>query len=370
MSVVSIKEVARRAGVSLGTVSNVLNRPALVSSETRARVQRAIDELGYVRNESARQLRAGQSRILAYLVLDASNPFFTDVARGAQQAAEAAGMGLYICNSNQDPATEHRYLDQLVQQRVRGVLVTPIDPDGDHLIELPRRGIPLVLVDRSADAGSCSVSVDDVAGGALAVAHLIENGHRRIAFVGGPDSLPQVRDRRAGANRALVAAGLAESCLFLTDTTAMNVAEGRRAGREVLAVPARRRPTAAFCSNDLLALGLLQEMTRNGVSVPGDMAIVGYDDIEFAEAAAVPLTSVRQPRALLGSTGAELLLEEASGEPGHVHRQVQFQPELIVRASTAGYLDGAADAAASRPPPARISAPRRSSRHRSAPSSD
>jgi LacI family transcriptional regulator len=327
---VGIKDVALRAGVSTATVSNVLNNPLVVTPATREKVERAIDELGYVRNESARQLRAGSSRTVAYVVLDAANPFFTDVARGAQQVAEAAGLGLFLCNSNQDSMIEHRYLDLLAEQRVRGVLITPIDPDGAELARLAGRGIPLVMVDRSTDAASCSVSVDDVAGGGLAARHLVDHGHRRIVYVGGPTTLPQVRDRHDGAAR--VFPGLSS-----LPTDAMSVADGRRAGQRILALPRGERPTAAFCANDLLALGVLQEMTRQGVEVPGELAIVGYDDIEFAEAAAVPLTSVRQPRELLGRTAAELLLQEADANPDHVHRQVQFHPELVVRASTAGF---------------------------------
>jgi LacI family transcriptional regulator len=146
-----------------------------------------------------------------------------------------------------------------------------------------------------------------------------------------------VRDRYEGARRVVVAADLPVDALVSVPTEAMTVADGRRAGQLVLAGPATTRPTAVFCANDLLALGFLQEMTRQGVDVPGRMAIVGYDDIEFAEAAAVPLTSVRQPREQLGRTAAQLLLEEAEPVPGHVHRQVQFQPELIVRASTTGF---------------------------------
>ena len=335
----SVKDVAAAAGVSLGTVSNVLNNPSVVSAVTRERVERAIAELGYVRNESARQLRAGHSRTLAYVVLDASNPFFTDVARGAQEAAEAAGLGLYLCNSNQDPAIEHRYLDLLVEQRVRGVLITPIDPDGGQFVQLPGRGVPLVMVDRSTDSGWCSVSVDDVTGGALALTHLLDRGHRRVVYIGGPTALPQVRDRYDGARKAIRKAGLEATTLSSLVTASMTVADGRTAGHRILALPADERPTAAFCANDLLALGFLQEMTRQGVDVPNVMAIIGYDDIEFAGAAAVPLTSVRQPRELLGRTAAQLLIDEAESRPDHVHRQVQFQPELVVRRSTAGGVE-------------------------------
>src|SRR5215211_3983226 len=208
MSSVGVKEVAARAGVSLGTVSNVLNRPHLVAEHTRQRVLDAIEELGFVRNEHARQLRAGGSRSLGYVVLDASNPFFTDVARGVEEAAQAAGLSVYLCNSNDDPRREAQYLDLLLEQRVQGVLITPVEADGERLAALTDRGIPVVLVDRRAeDADLCFVAVDDVLGGELAATHLLEAGHRRIAFVGGPLSLPQVSDRHSGAQRAIGSAG-------------------------------------------------------------------------------------------------------------------------------------------------------------------
>jgi LacI family transcriptional regulator len=330
-----MKDVAALAGVSVGTVSNVLNRPQLVSETTRVRVRAAIVELGFVRNETARQLRAGRSRTIAYVVMDAANPFFNDVARGVEDAARAEGMAVYLCNSNQDAAREHEYLERLREQRVQGVLITPIDPAGERLAAMPGSGTPVVLVDCQApDPGWCSVAVDDELGGELALTHLLETGHERIAFVGGPMSVPQVRDRHEGALRALAAAGRPASALVLLETEALVVAEGRRAGERLAGLPAATRPTAAFCANDLLALGLLQAMTRLGRSVPEDLAVVGYDDIEFAEAAAVPLTSVRQPRELLGRTAARLLFEEAAGEAGHEHQQVRFRPELVVRAST------------------------------------
>jgi LacI family transcriptional regulator len=332
---VSVKDVAARAGVSLGTVSNVLNRPERVSLATRERVETAIRELGFVRNESARQLRAGRSRTIAYLVLDASNPFFTDVARGIEEVARDERWAVFLCNSDDDAAREADYVDLLLEQRVRGVLVTPVDRADRGLPLLRSRGIPVVLVDRSAGPGWCSVSVDDVEGGYLAVTHLVEGGHERVGYVGGPSAVPQVRDRLAGARKALHDAGLGVGSLTVLETAALNVAEGRRAGQRLAGLPAARRPTAVFCANDLLALGLLQELTRQGLDVPGDVAIVGYDDIEFAAAATVPLTSVRQPRHQLGRTAAELLRTEADEDPdSHTHRQVEFAPELVVRQST------------------------------------
>jgi LacI family transcriptional regulator len=178
------------------------------------------------------------------------------------------------------------------------------------------------------------VTVDDHVGGALAVGHLLELGHERVAVVGGPATLGQVADRIAGARSALERAGRDPADLVVLETAGLTVAEGRRAGERLAGLPARRRPTGVFCANDLLALGLLQRSVHWGLRVPDDLAIVGYDDIEFAEAAAVPLTSVAQPRELLGRTAVDLLLAEVAAEPGHDHRQVVFTPELVVRSST------------------------------------
>lgn len=331
---VSIKDVARHAGVSIATVSNALNRPELLSPTTRSRVLSVIDQLGYVRSESARQLRAGRSRVLGLLVLDMGNPFFVEVARGAEEAAHAADVGVMLCNSGQDPAAEAMYLSLFAEHRVRGVLITPTGTSSEQLDALRRNGIPHVYVDRVAadDEDSCSVSVDDVVGGQLAVRHLVERGHERIAHVTGPMSLAQCRDRLAGARDAIDEAGLPEEALAVVETTTLDVAAGRDAGSRLLGLP--ERPTAVFCANDLLALGVLQAMFAAGVRVPEDVAIVGYDDIEFAAAAAVPLTSVRQPARQLGRKAAELLLAETSGEPGHTHERVVFQSELVVRRST------------------------------------
>ncbi len=334
-SSVSIKDVAARAGVSVGTVSNVLNRPERVAEETRTRVQLAIIALGFVRNEPARQLRAGRSRTIGLLVLDAANPFFADVSRGAEEAAARAGLAVILCNSGQDAAKESAYLNLMAEQRVQGLLLTPVDADPIRLSKLVERGMPVVLLDRRAEgAGMCSVSVDDVSGGELAVSHLLEMGHQRVAYIGGPTTITQVKDRLQGARNALSRAGHDPESLVCITTTSMTVGAGREAGERLGGLPVKRRPTAAFCANDLLALGLLQEMIRQGLDVPNDVAIVGYDDIEFAAAAAVPLTSVRQPRHLLGKTAADLLLEETHDPDNHIHRQIEFEPDLVVRAST------------------------------------
>jgi LacI family transcriptional regulator len=327
---VSIKEVAAAAGVSVGTVSNVLNRPGSVADATRERVLACMQELGFVRNESARLLRAGRSRVVGLVVLDVGNPFFTDLARGAEDEVNAHALSVMLCNTDERREKEQRYLELLEEQRVQGVLITPTDDAGPQLEAMRQRGTPVVLVDRlAATADGCSVAVDDVAGGGQVMDHLAGQGHRRIAFVGGPFSLAQVRDRHEG----LIRAAPAGIDVVVHETTALNVAQGRDAADRLMREGARGRPTAVFCANDLIALGVLQVLTEHRVAVPDDIAIVGYDDIDFAAAAAIPLSSVRQPRQLLGSTAARLLLDEVH-DPEHEHQAVVFDPELVVRASS------------------------------------
>jgi len=244
-----------------------------------------------------------------------------------------------VCNSGQNPAEEAEYLSLFAEQRVRGVLVTPADGTGANIAALRRRQIPYVMVDRVVPSEqSCSVSVDDVHGGRLAAQHLLRSGHTGIVYVSGPPSLAQCRDRREGVAGALAAAGLPEDALTVLEVGQMTVESGRDAGSRLLGLDPR--PTAVFCVNDLVALGVLQAMFAAGVRVPEEVSIVGYDDIEFAAAATVPLTSVRQPAFRLGQTAADLLIEE-TGEAGaaHQHRRVVYQPELVVRSSSLARAD-------------------------------
>ena len=310
-----MKDVASLAGVAVGTVSNVLNHPDLVRPLTRARVEAAMEQLGFIPNGSARQLRAGRSRCLGLVVLDVTNPFFTEVARGVEDYAQAAGYAVILCNSDEADDKERRYLRVLEEQRVRGILITPVHGRAPELRRIRDRGTPVVLLDRPGSPGQCSVAVDDRRGGEIAVSHLLGLGHRSIALVNGPIAIRQCADRRRGAYRAVEQAGL-DPAAVLTEVTvpAMNARGRGRRGRRT----ARRhagQPTAVFCANDMLALGLLRAAGPGGVSVPGDLAVVGYDDIEFAADAAVPLTSVRQPKYQLGRAAAELLLDEAD-RPG------------------------------------------------------
>ncbi|WP_279582378.1 LacI family DNA-binding transcriptional regulator [Fodinicola feengrottensis] len=199
-----IRDVARVAGVSIGTVSNVLNRPHMVADTTRERVEEVIARTGFVRNASARHLRQGRTRTIGLVVQDVMNPFFTEVARAAEDAATDSGYLLYLCNSAGSPEKEAAYLRALVEQQVSGVLLTPLQEIPAVMNTLRARGTPVVLVDRASEQpDQCSTAVDDVHGGDLAASHLLSIGRRRIAFISSTWSIRQCADRRAGVRRAL-----------------------------------------------------------------------------------------------------------------------------------------------------------------------
>src|SRR5437763_2075774 len=333
-SISSIREVAKRAGVSLGTVSNVLNRPEIVAEETRLRVLHIIEELGFVRNGSARQLRAGNSQYIGLVMLDVANPFFTEVARGVEDAANEAGYVVILCNSDDSVEKESHYLQVLEEQRARGVLITPVQSDASYLQRFRKRGIAVVLLDRpSRIKDLCLVAVDDVKGGELATTHLLEQGHERIGFVHGPLSIRQCAERRRGMMKAVRAVGFDpdEVTVDITTTT-QTASDGEESAEKLLRV--KSKPTAVFCANDLLALGLMRGLSKHGITIPGDFALVGYDDVEFASMLSTPLTTIRQPKYELGSKATELLLEEGRDPHTHQHQPTMYEPELIVRASS------------------------------------
>lgn len=331
---VSVKDVASAAGVSVGTVSNVLNRPEKVSPATLEHVQRVIGELGFIRNDAARQLRAGTNRAIGMVVLDVRNPFFTDVARGVELRLGEHRRPLILGSSGQDADRESTYLDLFEEQRVSGLLISPVGKVLPRLRRLRERGTQVVVVDRRTGSREfSSVAVDDVRGGRIAATHLIEAGRRRIAFIGGPHGLTQIKHRLRGAE-AVVAEHAGTSLRFV-ETGTMDADAGRRGAESLLALSRNERPDAIFAANDLVALGVLQALTLAGVRVPDDVAILGYDDIDFAASAAIPLSSVRQPREEMGEVATDLLLA-AIEDPAVQVRDIVLEPELVVRRSTAG----------------------------------
>ena len=270
---------------------------------------------------------------LGLVVLDAGNPFFAEVARGSESAASESDYVLVLASSRGSAAREAQVLDEFERMGVDGILVTPADGTEEHMEALGQRETPIVLVDSHSPKNDLSsVAVHNEAGGALAGQHLTSRGHERIVFLTGPPSIQVLGERRAGLVKALEDAGLeAESALEDVVVPGTNAGEGQRAVDRVLA----SEPTAVFCANDLLALGLLRGLAERDVAVPGDLAVMGYDDVEFAYALHTPLSTIRQPKFEMGREAAQILMTHLSrgyGRPRHV----TFDPQLVVRESTGG----------------------------------
>lgn len=337
-----VKDVARAAGVSTGTVSNVLHRPDLVTDATRDRVLAAMEDVGFDYEEC---MRSGPHRPIALVVIDSTNPFFIRLATGAEDEIVARGDLVVVANSAGDVARERRYLDIFAQQRVRGLLLAPTHHEMPDVEGLELLNIPIVYLDRHLPGGPptpqppspqppSSVYVDDVEGGRIAGRHLVDLGHRQVFFAGGPMSLQQVRDRLEGFREVVAGAG---GSVHYAATEALTIGEGRSLGARL--EPAEPdAPTALFAANDLVAIGVLNELRSRGFAVPQDLSIIGYDDIEIAATSSVPLSSVHQPSYEIGRAGARLLYERlaaADGGDGRAATQVRFEPALVVRASTA-----------------------------------
>lgn len=331
----SVRDVAQRAGVSVGTVSHVLNHPDRVADATRERVEAAINELGFVRSEAASRLRKGGSSLVGLLVHDVSNPFYTEAARGVEDRLREGGCLPMIASTDSEPDRERSLMRLLAGMQVRGVIVTPSASTRDNLEVLAGRGIRVVLMDHPPISDELStVAGDDVAGARAAVEHLLSLGHRRIGLVNGPLDVRQSVDRRNGVLAALAAAGLDPAdCLAEVEAQASGrsyTADAGAAGAARL-LDGEAAPSALFCANDQMAIGAMRVLRERGLRIPQDVAIVGYDDVAVASELITPLTSVRQPMRQIGWTAADLLLDPASGA-----RHVSFVPELVVRASTAG----------------------------------
>lgn len=329
----SIGDVARLAGVSVGTVSNVLNRPERVAPATRERVQEAIRQLSFVPNASARQLRAGTITTVGAIVLDIRNPFFTEVARGIEDRLGAADHTLMLASSDDDPEREARYLRLFVEHGVSGLLVVPTGDDLGPLLTLASRGMNTVLLDMTSPTSALSsVAVDDVEGGRLAGEHLLELGHREIVMLNGPHTLRPCRDRLTGLQRAVERRGL-DPAAVIREVSIDTLDAGGGAAAIAPLLASDRTPRAVFCVNDLVAIGVQREIRRRRPELIGSIAIVGYDDIEVAAELATPLTSVRQPAHRLGFRAADILLGRTeAGEP--VREREVFRPELVVRATS------------------------------------
>lgn len=328
---VTIRDVAAQAGVSINTVSRVLNGRPDVKPSTRDRVQQVIAELGYRPNRLARSLIGRSSRMVGLVVTDCTNPNTARQIQVIQRELAAAGYAVLIFDTQEDAAAEQAAIDLLLEQVADGVILTPASNHSGGLASLGKQ-LPLVLLNRETEEpADCDIVLNDNAGGArAATAHLIALGHRRIGYVTARKAVSTVRDRLAGYRDALIEADLPADDRLVVRAE-ITVEDASAATRSLL--DRSERPTAILAYNDLMAVGVLAALTDAGPRVPDDIALVGYDDIAYAPYLSVPLTTVRQQTQRMGRTAASLLLERFGGAEVPP-RRVVLTPELIVRASS------------------------------------
>jgi LacI family transcriptional regulator len=324
---VSMRQVAELAGVSVATVSNAINRPEIVTPKVRNRVKKAIRELGYVRNESARTLRTGRSDEIGLVVPDASSPFWGPVVNAADTAADDVDAVISLFSSHGDRKREQHIFQRLINHRVRGVLAASLDRETTALEVFRSAGIPFALLAQGGRAGDfCCVYSDDRVGGRLVGEHLMELGHRSVTFVG-----TRFPERLEGISGAVRAAG---GTLSEINPDQLTFDDGYRAGLTIAGAPPESRTTSVACATDIVAIGLILALTEQGIRVPEDISVTGYDDIQFARAAMVPLTTVRQPTGEIGTRAIRLLNDEIAEGVDHHHSAVVFHPTLTIRRST------------------------------------
>ena len=328
----TISDVARRAGVSAMTVSRVINGSGHTSPEARARVEQAIAELGYVPNAVARHLRSKRSKTIGLVITDITNPFFTSIARGAEDVAGPHGFGVLFCNTDESEADEVAYVSMLLERQIDGVLLVPASASSRSLKLLRDRHVPVVVLDRRVRAPRVDVVRGDSEGGAYGlVRHLVSLGHRRIAALAGPRDVSTSIDRVEGYQRALAEVGvpLDED---LVRFGGYQEAAGHAMAREVLAVA--DPPTAIFAGNNFIAAGVLAALRECGLRVPDDISLVAFDDLPSAWNADPFLTVAVQPAYDLGRRAAELLLTRLQRGEASPGREVVLPVELLVRRSS------------------------------------
>ena len=345
----NMKEIARIAGVSLGTVSNVLNGSARVRDPLRRRVEEAVQSIGYQPSALARGLRRDKTNMIGMVIPDVTNPFFPAVIRGAEDVAFSNGYRLVLCNTDNDHVKELAHLNELRTYLPAGLIVIPSNfSDLTKQAEsYQRNGAAVVCIDRLPKRWQGdSVTVANEHGAAAVTRHLIRLGHQRIAVIAGPLHLTNSEQRLRGFRRAMSEAGLPVPPEYVQETS-FDVPGGR--AKAMLLLRLLPRPTAIFAANDMIAMGVIEATRSLGLQCPGDLSIVGFDDLEFASLLNPSLASVFQPGYQLGATAARLLLDRVRGDTSPA-RHIVLETELRIRESVAPPVD------ASQPPQRRKAA--------------
>lgn len=328
----SLTDVARRAHVSIATVSRVINNSDKVVPETRELVHRAMQELGYKPNRVARRLRqkGGKRHLLGLIIPDIQNPFFAEIVRGVEDVAYANEFAVLLCNSDENLKKEQFYLDVMRAESVDGIILPPINEHDPAVLSLVKDGMPVVTVDRSlAHSAMDKVEVDNRRGAVEAVEHLIKLGHRRIGLIAGRPNVSTSRERRQGYEDAIAAHNIPLQLDYIR-VGDFKQASGHALADELLALPTP--PTALFVLNNLMAVGALEAIHQRRLKIPGDIALIGFDDLPWAEALDPPLTVVRQPAYEVGRAAAELLLKRL-GDLKRPETHLKLLPKLVIRSS-------------------------------------
>jgi len=330
--VITMRDVAERAGVSVTTVSHVINETRPVSEERRARVLAAMDELGYQPNRLARSLRRGKTHTIGMIVPDNVNPFFAEVARGIEDGGFEQGYSVILCNSDGDLEKELFYTDVLVAKQVDGIVFVAAGMSTEHIRDLQERRIPLVVIDREIPHVAVdSVLTDNAQGGWLATRHLLELDHRRIGCIAGPSDVTPSAERITGYRQALHEAGISAHGALVVKGD-FQYESGHQAARRLLEKD--DPPTAIFACNDLMAVGAISAAVSAGWQVPADLSVVGFDDVRLASFANPPLTTIAQPKYEMGVLAVEMLLERMQDYDMPPRRGL-LDTTLVIRRSTA-----------------------------------
>lgn len=328
-----MRDVAERAGVSVTSVSHVVNQTRVVSAEVRQRVLMAMEELGYHPNALARSLRRKETHTIGVIMTNSADPFFAEMTRGVEDTCFEHGYNIMLCNSDGDLSKELFYTQVLTEKRVDGILFLAAGGQSTHHIRtLQERGTPLVVVDRHLpDLAIDTVLIDNARGGWLATQHLIDLGHQRIGCVSGPSDITLSAERITGYRLALEQAGLPldETLIVKGD---FQYESGYQAAQQFLARP--QPPSAIFACNDLMAVGAMNSVAKLGWHVPAQLSIIGFDDIRLASFVNPPLTTIAQPKYEMGTLATTMLLERI-GRPDMPLGRKLLDTHLIVRESTA-----------------------------------
>lgn len=330
---VTLRDVAQEAGVSIKTVSRVVNREPLVNPTTAARVAEVAERLGYRPNELARSLKGKASRTIGLIIADISNPFFADVCQAVEQVARQRGYSVVLCASAENVEAEQEYVGILTSRRVDGLLLVPAPEGHGYLKKEQAAGLSIVALDRPADGIETDVvMVDNRSAAREATEHLIGRHHKRIAFIGDDQRIFTARERFEGYVEALEVAGLEAICQLGVGS----VSSAEKATEDLLALP--DRPTAFFAGNSLMTAGVLQAIEKADLNIPEDVAFVGFDDFELLSVLRPNLTLVRQPTRDIGRKAAELLFDRLDGKAKPETHHLILPTELVVRESSGHQL--------------------------------